>query len=74
MDGLESIHDFRIVPGPSHTNVIFDVVLSHNCILTENDIRSIAKRALDELGDGHTYYPVITFDKMYTHLGNEENL
>ena len=69
-----SIHDFRMVAGPTHTNVIFDVVLSHNCILTENDIRSIAKRALDELGDGHTYYPVITFDKMYTHLGNEENL
>ena len=74
MDGLESIHDFRIVPGPSHTNVIFDVVLTHSCILTESDIRSIAKRALDELGDGHTYYPVITFDKMYTHLGNEHNL
>ena len=74
MDGLESIHDFRIVPGPSHTNVIFDVVLTRSCILTESDICSIAKRALDELDDGHTYYPVITFDKMYTHLGNEHNL
>lgn len=74
MDGLESIHDFRIVPGPSHTNVIFDVVLSHGCILTESDISDIALRALNELEDGHTYYPVITFDKMYTHLGNEDNL
>ena len=30
LDGVESIHDFRIVPGPTHTNIIFDAVLPPN--------------------------------------------
>lgn len=31
VDGLRGIHDFRMVMGPSHTNLIFDVVMDTGC-------------------------------------------
>ena len=30
------IHDFRIVPGPSHTNLVFDVLVSYKCLYFTN--------------------------------------
>lgn len=47
LEGVESIHDFRIVPGPTHTNVIFDVVLNHRCKLSESEIHQIALEAVN---------------------------
>ena len=32
-----TIHDFRIVDGPTHTNVIFDAVLPNDSALTEDE-------------------------------------
>lgn len=66
LDGVDNIHDFRIVPGPTHTNIIFDVVLSAGCRLSEKEITEIAAeaaRAADE-----KFYVVITFDRAYTQL------
>ena len=37
IDPRLSIHDFRIVDGPTHTNVIFDAVLPHDSKLTEEE-------------------------------------
>ncbi len=34
-----TIHDFRMVQGPTHTNVIFDAVLPYDCRLTEEQAR-----------------------------------
>lgn len=34
-----SVHDVRIVPGASHTNVIFDVVKPHGCKMPDAEIR-----------------------------------
>jgi cation diffusion facilitator family transporter len=65
LDGIVSFHDFRIVPGPTHTNVIFDVVMRHDCPLSEKDVISTVSNALKKEGD---YYAVITFDKVYTKL------
>lgn len=31
MDGVVSMHDLRIVPGSTHTNIIFDVVMDSSC-------------------------------------------
>ena len=31
VEGLRGIHDFRMVMGPSHTNLIFDVVMDTGC-------------------------------------------
>ncbi len=56
-----SIHDFRMVPGQGHTNLIFDVVLPSELRGQEQAIKNALESALNELGEG-TYYTVITFD------------
>ena len=66
LEGVESIHDFRIVPGPTHTNVMFDVVLGAGCRYPEEQILKIAKDAVKTVDD--SYFVVITFDKAYTDL------
>lgn len=66
LDGVENIHDFRIVPGPTHTNIIFDVVRNAGCKMSEKEIISIADAAAKEISE--SYFVVITFDKAYTHL------
>lgn len=67
LDGVESIHDFRLVPGPTHTNVIFDVVLAPSCSYPEKQIQAIADKAVKEAA-GDSYFVVITFDRAYTRL------
>ena len=66
LEGVESIHDFRIVPGPTHTNVIFDVVLSTKCRYPEKQILRIANNAVKAVDN--KYFAVITFDKAYTKI------
>lgn len=66
LEGVENIHDFRIVPGPSHTNIIFDVVLAMSCKLSEKEILKIANDAAK--AENENYFVVITFDKAYTQL------
>ena len=55
------IHDFRMVPGAGHTNLIFDVELPLNLRGQEKTIQAALETALNDLGEG-TYYTVITFD------------
>lgn len=58
-----SIHDFRIVEGPTHTNLIFDVLVPFAVKETEEEI----KRRIEELILAHneTYYAVIQIDRSY---------
>ncbi|MDO4545392.1 MAG: cation diffusion facilitator family transporter [Bacillota bacterium] len=71
LEGVESIHDFRIVPGPTHTNIIFDVVLGPGCKVTEKEILQTANDAVKAVDEN--YFVVITFDKAYTKLGREDD-
>lgn len=57
-----SIHDFRMVPGSGHTNLIFDVSLPSDLRGQEKSIKLALEAALNDLGEG-TYYTVITFDQ-----------
>lgn len=66
LDGVESIHDLRLVPGPTHTNIIFDAVLSHDCKMEESEIHRIIEEKVQALNP--SYFIVITFDRMYTKL------
>ena len=61
-DERMSIHDFRMVPGNGHTNLIFDVALPHDLMGQEKTIQKSLEAALNDLGEG-TYYTVITFDQ-----------
>lgn len=63
LDERVSIHDFRMVSGPTHTNLIFDVAVPYDVNLSENEIRQrIAHlvRALDE-----RYFAVVEIDRVY---------
>ena len=56
-----SIHDFRMVPGTGHTNLLFDLAVPANMIKEHEQIQQSLEAALNDLGEG-TYYTVITFD------------
>ncbi len=55
-----SIHDFRMVRGPGHTNLIFDVAVPFSLKEQKGDIRRHLERSLE--GEKQKYYMVITFD------------
>ena len=55
-----SIHDFRMVPGPTHTNVIFDAVVPYEFAMSDAQVQekiSSLVRAIE--GD---YFAVVTID------------
>ena len=56
------VHDFRMVPGKGHVNLIFDVVLPTDLRGQEADITAALEKALNQ-NSGVTHYPVITFDQ-----------
>ena len=56
-----SIHDFRMVPGTGHTNLLFDLAVPADMIKEHEQIQQSLEAALNDLGEG-TYYTVITFD------------
>ena len=58
-----TFHDFRIVTGPTHTNLIFDVVIPHTSKLTETEIKSRFDIELNKTEK--QYFSVITFDRSY---------
>lgn len=35
-----TVHDLRLVPGPTHTNVIFDIVKPHSCLMSDDELRN----------------------------------
>jgi len=61
-DARLSLHDFRMVKGTGHTNLIFDIAIPHDMTGQEKAIRQALENALAENRQG-TYYLVITFDK-----------
>lgn len=64
IDDEISIHDFRMVTGPTHTNVIFDAVLPFNFRLTDEQVEKKIKMAVRAL-DGN-YYAVVNVERPYT--------
>ena len=56
-----SLHDFRMVKGEGHTNLIFDINLPHDMSGQEKAIQAGLEKALAETRQGK-YYLVITFD------------
>lgn len=57
-----SIHDFRMVQGDDHTNVIFDLALPSALRGQEKQIRSAVESGLSEK-NGSKFFAVITFDQ-----------
>lgn len=59
-----SMHDFRMVPGPTHTNLIFDVVAPHKYRLTDRQLTEALEERVRAMGEN--YFAVIQIDKSYT--------
>ncbi|MFQ6865314.1 cation diffusion facilitator family transporter [Blautia sp.] len=63
-DDTFSMHDFRMVKGPTSTNLIFDVSVPSGCQKTDNEILNSLKEKIREL-PGSIYFPVIQIDHEY---------
>ena len=59
-----SIHDFRMVTGESHTNLIFDVLAPFNFRLTDEELLTEILQDVQE-HFGETYYVVAKVDHSY---------
>ncbi|MCR5808361.1 MAG: cation diffusion facilitator family transporter [Clostridiales bacterium] len=58
------MHDFRIVKGPTHTNIVFDVVVPFKFALTDTQLIDRIGSAIREK-HGDNYYTVINIDRSY---------
>lgn len=65
-----SIHDFRMVAGPSHTNLIFDVAAPHSLALTDAELKQRIQALANEADT--KYYTVVTVDRSYAPVYSEQ--
>lgn len=63
LGGKLTMHDFRMVPGQTHTNLIFDVVLPADNKMSEKDVQELINEKLSK--EREYYFTVITFDRAY---------
>lgn len=58
-----SLHDFRIVDGPTHTNLVFDVVVPHNFEISDKKLKKLIEDKINAVDN--RCYCVITVDNSY---------
>lgn len=63
IDSTLSLHDFRIVRGPTHTNIIFDILIPFHFRLGDEEVCAILEYKIKELNPD--YFAVIIVDKKY---------
>lgn len=64
IDERITFHDFRIVTGPTHTNVIFDIVVPHDYKLSDESIARLIADKIHETDE--KFFAVIDVDKDFT--------
>lgn len=62
-DSELQIHDFRIVEGTTHTNILFDCVVPYEKNYTEEEIELYLERNIKS--EDETYYYVVEIDRPY---------
>ena len=63
IDPILSIHDFRVVYGDTHTNLLFDVSMPINFSCSPKELRELISLEIKKL-DGN-YFAVIQIDQLY---------
>ncbi|MCR5267449.1 MAG: cation diffusion facilitator family transporter [Lachnospiraceae bacterium] len=63
IDDRISMHDFRMVQGPTHTNLIFDVVVPYDCSRSDEEVKSAITEQVRSLSGN--YFAVIQVDKPF---------
>lgn len=58
-----TLHDFRIVEGPTHTNVIFDAVLPLDAGMTDEEAKARLEELVRSLWDNT--HPKVHIDRPY---------
>ena len=58
-----SFHDFRTVEGPTHTNILFDVVIPTESKISDDELLKYLKLEFKKINP--TYFLVINFDRNY---------
>jgi cation diffusion facilitator family transporter len=66
VEPASSIHDFRTVPGPTHTNLIFDAVVPCGEKRTDEEVAALIRSLVAERLPGN--YAVVNIDRAYTEL------
>ena len=61
-----TLHDFRVVFGKTHTNLIFDIIVPYNFGMSDSEIiKMIQQKVKEEIGEN--YFAVIKVDKPAVH-------
>ena len=63
IDSSITIHDFRMVKGPTHTNVLFDVVIPFDMKKSESELRDNIQTIVKSIDK--SYYSVVNIEKSY---------
>lgn len=63
LDQTLKLHDFRIVSGPTHTNIIFDLLLPYEYKMSDGEVVTYLQDKIREISPN--YYAVIHVDKAY---------
>ena len=69
LDERATFHDFRMVEGPTHTNLIFDVVLPYNAKVTDAEAKQRIAHMVRAL-EGN-YFAIVEIDREYAPLTQE---
>lgn len=64
IDPVLTLHDFRTVKGPTHTNIIFDVVKPYRFSLSDEELKQLLSEKIQAMGEN--FYPIIQIDEKYT--------
>lgn len=63
LDPKITVHDFRMVQGPTHTNLIFDAVVPQETASSEEEARTMIQEKVSSLGK--QYRTVVKIDRFY---------
>lgn len=63
LDETLKLHDFRVVPGPTHTNIIFDILLPFDFKMSDDEVVNYLQKEIHRIDK--SYYAVIQVDKAY---------
>ena len=63
IDSRLQFHDFRIVKGPTHTNILFDILVPYKFPMKDSELIALLDKQVKELNS--TFFIVAKVDHMY---------
>lgn len=60
---ITNVHDFRIVKGPTHVNIVFDAIKNTSCTLSDDEVKKQLSDIIIQYNA--SFNPIITIDQDY---------